>query len=194
MRAFLAVPADPSWSAAAGELASRLRRDLPRASWARPEAWHLTLKFLGEVSEDDAGRLAGELAPLAESLHAGSLPSGGALVLPPRGRPRVLAAGFAASDAGAALEELARRADEAAARLGVEPERRPFRPHVTLARLRDPWPAAAVADFRSAIDAARLPPFRCGACVLYSSRLDPSGAVHTPVRTLEFAGRVEVGA
>jgi len=194
VRAFLAVPADPAWSAAAGQLASRLARDLPRASWTRPEAWHLTLKFLGEVSEDDAGRLAAELAPFAASLRPDSLPSGGALVLPPRGRPRVLAAGFAASDAGAALEELARRADEAAARLGVEPERRPFRPHVTLARLRDPWPAAAVAAFRNAVDAAELPPFRCGACVLYSSRLDPSGAVHTPVRTLEFAGRVEVGA
>ena len=194
MRAFLAVPADPAWSAAAGELAGRLRRDLPRASWTRPDAWHLTLKFLGEVSDDDAERLAGELAPFAASLHAGSLPSGGALVLPPRGRPRVLAAGFAASDAGAALEELARRADDAGERCGIEPERRPFRPHVTFARLRDPWPASAVAAFRGAVDAAALPPFRCGACVLYASRLQPSGAVHTPVRTLEFADRVEVGA
>ena len=77
---------------------------------------------------------------------------------------------------------------------GVEPERRPFRPHVTLARLRDPWPAAAVAAFRAAVDGAALPPYRCGAGVLYASRLHPSGAVHTPVRTLEFAERVEVGA
>jgi len=44
------------------------------------------------------------------------------------------------------------------------------------------------------VDGAELPPFRCAACVLYESRLHPSGAAHTPVRTLEFAERVEVGA
>ncbi|HEX4439235.1 MAG TPA: RNA 2',3'-cyclic phosphodiesterase [Thermoanaerobaculia bacterium] len=194
MRAFLAVPADPAWIAAAGPLAARLRRDLPRASWTRPEAWHLTLKFLGEIPESDAERFAAELAPHAAAAASGSLPPGGPLVLPPRGRPRVLAAGFAPSAAGGALEELARHAEDAAARIGVAPEGRPFRPHVTLARIRDPWPAAAVDAFRSALGEAPLPPFRCDECVLYASRLSPSGAVHTPVRTLAFVSHAEVGA
>jgi 2'-5' RNA ligase len=192
VRAFLAVPADPDWAAAAEPLVARLRRDLPRASWSRPEAWHLTLKFLGEVSEENAVRYAEAIAPIAASAHAGALAAGGPLVLPPRGRPRVLAAGFAPSEAGAALEELARGADEAASRIGVDREGRPFRPHVTFARVRDPWPPSAVEAFRSAVRDAPLPAFRCAECVLYSSRLDPAGAVHTPLREFGFATHAEV--
>src|SRR5262249_34562917 len=121
VRAFLAVPADPAWVAAAEPLAGRLRRDLPRASWARRGAWDLTLKFLGEISQEDAERSAAAMAPLAAASRAGALPPGGALLLPPRGRPRVLAVGFGSSERGAALSELARSADAAAARI-VEPQ------------------------------------------------------------------------
>jgi 2'-5' RNA ligase len=194
VRAFLAVPADPDWAAAAGPVAARLRAESPRASWTRPDAWHLTLKFLGEISAESADRFGDEVSAAASGSRAGALPTAGALILPPRGRPRVLAAGFAPSDAGAALEQLARRADEAGSRIGVEREGRPFRPHVTLARVRDPWPAAAVDAFRRALDGAGLPAFRCGECVLYESRLNPAGAVHTPMKTFAFARRSEVPA
>jgi 2'-5' RNA ligase len=194
VRAFIAIPPDPQWVAAAAPLAARLRVELPRASWTRPDAWHLTLKFLGEVSEEDADRFAAELAPLAASAHAGALPHGGAMLLPPGRRARVLAAGFAPSETGAALEGLAGRADAAAERIGVERERRPFRPHVTLARVREPWPTRSLDAFREAVDGARLPAYRCAACVLYSSRLNPAGAIHTPLRTLPLAGAAEVRA
>lgn len=194
MRAFLAVPTDPAWAAAAAPLAARLRADLPRASWTRSEAWHLTLKFLGDVSEEDASRFGDAVASACAGARPGALPTGGALVLPPRGRPRVLAVDFAPSDAGAALEELARRADAAAAGIGVEREDRPFRAHVTLARVRDPWPSGAVAAFRERVDGAGLPAFRCADCVLFSTRLDPAGAVHTPIRTFTFGAVAEVRA
>lgn len=194
MRAFLAVPADPAWAAAAAPVAARLRAESPRASWTRADAWHLTVKFLGEVSEENARGFGDDVAAAASESRSGALPTAGALVLPPRGRPRVLAAGFAPSDVGAALAELARRADQAAARIGVEREGRSFRPHVTLARVRDPWPAAAVEAFRRALDGAGLPAFRCERCVLYESRLNPLGAVHTPLRTFAFGSPSEASA
>jgi 2'-5' RNA ligase len=106
----------------------------------------------------------------------------------------VLAAGFAPSETGAGLEELARRADAAGVRIGVEREGRAYRPHVTLARVRDPWPAGAVDAFRRALDAAGLPAFRCDECVLYESRLNPAGAVHTPLRSFAFGRCSEVSA
>jgi 2'-5' RNA ligase len=79
-------------------------------------------------------------------------------------------------------------------RIGVEREGRAFRPHVTLARIRDPWPSGAVAAFRERLDAAALPPFRCAECVLYSSRLNPAGAVHTAIRTFALGTSSRVGA
>ena len=194
MRTFFAVPVDPEWASAAEGLAARLRAESPRASWTRPEAWHLTLKFLGEVSEEDAARFGDDVAAACAQARPGALPTSGSLVLPPRGRARVLAAGFAPSESGDALGELARAADAAAERIGVERERRPFRPHVTLARIRDPWPAAAVAAFCERLDGAGLPPFRCAECVLYASRLSPAGAVHTPLRAFPLGAPVGVGA
>jgi 2'-5' RNA ligase len=77
------------------------------------------------------------------------------------------------------VERLAARAEAQARALGLEREDRPFRPHVTLARLRARWPAAAVDQFRSTVGSWPLPGWRAERCVLYASQLGPSGAVHT---------------
>ena len=74
-------------------------------------------------------------------------------------------------------------------RSGLPPRTVPFQPHVTLARVRDPWPASAVESFRTGRRRVELPPWPVRSCVLFESRLEPSGAVHTPLRTFAFAGR-----
>lgn len=195
MRAFLAVPPDPAWVEGAGRLAGKLRGSLPKASWTRPEAWHLTLKFLGEVEAEAAERLADDVASIAGEAAAMRLEKGGAVVFPPRGRPRVLGLGFVPSPGVAALESFAAAVEAAARRAGLPADERPFHPHLTLARLRDPWTAAAVEEFRRDVDGWELAPWDARSCVLYESRLEPSGAVHTPLRALAFAGaRQAVGA
>ncbi len=192
MRAFVAAPADSAWVESADRLASPLRATLPRASWTRPAAWHLTLRFLGEIGPEAADRLLQRLQPVAESAPAHRLTHAGAVVLPPRGRPRVLGLGFATSEA---LSALARGIEGAVRGAGLAPEDRPFHPHVTLARLRDPWPAPAVEAFRREADGWTLPAWNVKACVLFESRLDPAGAVHVPVRTFALAvAAKEIGA
>jgi RNA 2',3'-cyclic 3'-phosphodiesterase len=95
----------------------------------------------------------------------------------------------------ASLESLWRAAGEAARRIGLPPEHRSFHPHLTLARVRDPWPRSAVDLFWAEVEGCSLPPWRFSSCVLFSSRLDPAGAVHTPIRTWELtAAGQEVGA
>ena len=84
MRVFLAVPPDPDWIERAHALVERLRRDSPPASWTRPESWHLTLKFLGEVSEETAATFGRAIDPALAAASPGSLASGGALLLPGR--------------------------------------------------------------------------------------------------------------
>jgi RNA 2',3'-cyclic 3'-phosphodiesterase len=189
VRVFFAVPSDPEWVESARRLAERLRPGCPKASWTRPESWHLTLKFLGEISEDDAARFAGEAesAGLAE-VPGGELATSGPVAFPARGRPRVLGVGV---NVIPALERLWRVAERAAGILGMPRENRPFHPHVTLARVRDPWPASAVEQFRTAVGDWRFPAWRFSECVLFRSRLDPAGAVHTPLKTWELAGAAQ---
>jgi len=195
VRAFLAVPPDPAWTESVGPLAGPLRASLPRASWTRADAWHLTLKFLGEISPSQAERLADDFASIAGEAGPMVLAKGDAVVFPPRGRPRVLGVGFAPSPGVTALESLAEAAEAAVRRSGLAPEDRRFHPHLTLARLREPWSSPAVEAFRRQIAAWELPPWEARSCVLYESRLAPSGASHTPIRTFPFAGaRQAVGA
>ena len=194
MRAFLAVPPDPAWAARVEERVRGLRPSLPSASWTRPESWHLTLRFFPEISGEAAQRCADETFRAA-GVSAAELPTGGSVVFPPRGRARVLGLGFAPSSGVSALEILATVAEAAARGVGAAPEERGYHPHVTLARIRSPWPHAAVERFRSEVDGWELPSFHAGAIVLYESRLGPSGAAHTPLRTFELAlPRQEVGA
>ena len=189
MRVFLAVPSDPAWTDRARALVDRLRRDSPPASWTRPESWHLTLKFLGEVSEETAEAFGRAIEPALAAATAGSLAYGGALLLPGRGRPRVLGAGFAEGSGGlASLADVASAAERASRSLGGEPETRAFRPHVTFARLRAPWPREAVERYASEADAWSFPDWPVRRCVLYQSRLAPTGAIHTSLHEWALAG------
>jgi len=181
MRTFLAVPGDPDWCASARGFVARWRPTLPPASWSKPESWHLTLRFLGEIEEATAVRFADAIAA-AGPLPEVELPPGGPVVFPPHGRPRVAGIGFAPGDALEALTGVARSAERAARAIGCAPEERPFRPHVTLARMREPWPRGGVEAFRAAARDWPFPAWPVRAIVLYESRLHPSGAVHTPLR------------
>lgn len=192
MRAFVAVPGDPEWTESARAFCARSRPGLPPASWTKPESWHLTLRFLGEIEEAAAARFAEAVAAAAGALEETSLPPGGPVVFPPRGRPRVVGIGFAPGPGLEAIASVARAAERAARSIGCAPEDRAFRPHVTLARLREPWSARSVEAFRAAASGWPFPAWRVCGLVLYSSRLLPSGAVHTPVR--EWRAAVPAGS
>ena len=190
MRAFLAIPPDPEWAAHVAERLGPLRPSMPPASWTRPESWHMTLRFFADIEPEAAERCAEETFFAAGRSTGGELVFGGSIAFPPKGRPRILGLGFAPSPALAALETLARDAEAAARRVGERPEERGFHPHVTLARIRSPWPRGAVERFRGEADAWKLLPFRLSGVVLFQSRLGPSGATHTPLRTFSWEQEV----
>jgi RNA 2',3'-cyclic 3'-phosphodiesterase len=115
-----------------------LRAAWPGLRWTSPDAWHLTLAFLGEVSEETAAALAPRLERAAHRHPALSLSFGPGGAFPVPGRARVLWAGI--DGEGVALTALARSVAAGARRAGAAApdEGRKFRPHVTLARCRQP--------------------------------------------------------
>ncbi len=188
MRVFVAVPRDPAWSESARAFVATLRPASPDAAWTRPAAWHLTIKFLGNAPAKALEIFARALEPAATALPSGTLIAGPATVFPPRGPARVLGLGFERTLTLEALETFAAAAELEARSLGLQREERPFHPHVTFARLRSAWPPQAVERFRRAASQWRFPEFPVRACVLYASRLEPGGAVHTPIAEWPFAG------
>ena len=166
MRLFIALDLP---AATRAELAAWADRAAPPAVRRVPaENLHVTLAFLGSRSGDEAAAARALLPALARPL--GELRVTGALWLPPR-RPGVLSVALAADETLAALhDELVAALAEA---IGFVPERRRFRPHVTVGRVaRD-----ARIDTRPALQppAPQLT-FPARAVVLYRSRTSPQGA------------------
>ena len=143
-----------------------------------PEGAHLTLKFLGTV---DAGRIPGlqaALSALGPAVAPFAVELRGVGGFPDLQAPRALWAGV--SSGVDDLSALAHRVDEACAARGFPRERRPFSPHLTVARLRD---SATTEDRRragavlAAADYAGAA-FTVDAFRLIKSTLTPSGPVY----------------
>ncbi len=194
MRAFFGIPADAAWIERGREICDAIRALLPPASWTRPESWHVTVKFLGEITQEQADRFCAALEPSVGGLGEGALIATGTALFPSRVRPRVLGVGFRDGPMFEAIVRLAQAAEVAARAIGCPEDGRAFHPHVTLARLRNRWPAGAVAAFERATASWTFPPWRVTSSVLYRSRLDPTGAVHTPVRRWEAVAADEARA
>jgi len=138
-------------------------------------SFHVTLAFLGHRPEEDVAAVGGVLAGLA-AREPPALALGDGLLLPPR-RARVLT--VALEDASGALGALQAEVSQGLAGAGLyEPEARPFRPHVTVARLR----SGARAPRTIAAAPERIA-FRAGAVVLYRSHVGRGGARYEPLVT-----------
>jgi 2'-5' RNA ligase len=150
-----------------------------------PDALHVTLAFLGPRPPADVAAIERVLA--AESGGpAPRLALGDALLLPPR-RARVLCADL--EDPDGTLAALQARVSEGLAAAGVyTPEKRPFRAHATVARLR---PRARAPRAVAAQPAALA--FRGEAVTLYASRLHPSGARYEALCRAPLATRLADG-
>jgi 2'-5' RNA ligase len=145
-----------------------------------PGALHLTLCFLGSRPVHEIEAIGSALSSCAASV--GELSVGAPLWLPPR-RPRVLA--VEVHDSGEGLLRLQRIATQAISQAsGWEPERRRFRAHITVARVREGRAAKRrPPGGRLALPATPQLRFTPEAIVLYRSRLDPAGATYEALAT-----------
>ncbi|WP_051630691.1 RNA 2',3'-cyclic phosphodiesterase [Afifella pfennigii] len=158
----LELPADIAFSL------SLLRGGLPGARWIDPENYHMTLRFIGDVDHNIAHEVAGTLARVSRpsfKLALAGLGSFGSR------KPHSLWAGVAPSQE---LKELQADLERRLQRLGLEPDRRKFTPHVTLARLKTAS-QAEVAAYLTLRGDFRTPPFKVGRFVLLSSRASKGG-------------------
>jgi len=173
MRLFYAVDVE------AGErLRSLLRelRPIPGAKVVSPDSLHITLRFLGEQDEAIIPRLCDALEAAMEGEAPFSMALRSLGCFPGERRPRVIWAGV---EDGGALSRIAQRLEERLQGLGVPGEDRPFRPHLTLARLKRPDPA--LMESLSCWQGEELGAMTVSELRLKSSVLSPQGAVHRDV-------------
>jgi RNA 2',3'-cyclic 3'-phosphodiesterase len=177
MRSFIAIDLPEGILAALARQQQSFRPACRDARWTRPEGIHLTLKFLGEVSDAQLKAVTEALAGLG-AFENFPVEVRGFGFFPDARRPRVFWAGVEAPEA---LVRLAARAEEAMEKLGFAREQRTFNPHLTLARFPSPRPQPELAALAERQKDLSLGRFEVSEFFLFESKLSPQGAAYRKV-------------
>jgi 2'-5' RNA ligase len=184
MRLFIATSFPAAVMQPLNERIAQVKPKLAQASWVRSESQHLTFAFLGEQDET----LLARLAPALETTLAG-LPRFDARLLgcgffPNPRRARVGWVGLSPEEPFVAVADAVRSVVTAA---GVALDEAKFKPHLTLMRIRDPWPRACIEMFEKSLGSYESEPFEVNGVTLYRSQLNPNGAIHTPLHMFSLS-------
>ena len=185
-RIFVAVALAPALLAAVSGMRARLAEAESTLRWVPPENLHFTLKFLGGITPPQLAGVVAAAREVAARTQRFSITLAGLGAFPSARRPRVVWAGV--SSGADHLVALAEHLDVVLRPAHASREDRPFRPHLTIARVRD---AAPVRDLSKEIDALRELEWGCqtvGAICVMESHLRPSGAVYQPVEEVWLRG------
>ncbi len=187
VRAFIAIEVPPAIRQAIHQKTSSLRAELGAlVRWTSPENIHLTMKFLGDISAEHADLLHQTLRAQAHTVPEFTIHVGGLGAFPKLKRARVLWIGVKAP---AELEALSRRIESACARLGSEPDKRGFSPHLTIGRIRQDASLLDEQRIGRALAATKIDSLgtaRVDSLHLFKSDLKPEGAVYTKLFSAPF--------
>lgn len=168
-------------SAVARRLAAEPGGDAVR--WARPEAYHVTLRFLGPTPRTQVPVLAAAVRSAVAGSAPFSLRLGPLHGFPSLRRPRVVVLDLEPADPVVAL---AAKVEAAVVASGFAPEERAFHPHVTLGRVRERSRRAPLLDAR--LGPADPAPFDVSSIVFFQSVLAPGGSRYTPLERIALGG------
>jgi len=179
VRAFLAIPLGDELKRKLTQLQRQLAENLPGASWPRPDNLHLTLRFFGDVTHEDLEKIRVSMLSIEGFQQAFEVRVAGLGAFPHPRRPRVIWVGLSPA---ALLQKLYLQLQSSLAQAGVAQEARPFKPHLTIGRLRHFGPD--MSQMIASTGNLCCGTLRVDQLVLYQSRLLPGGAEHLPLYTL----------
>jgi 2'-5' RNA ligase len=178
MRVFVAVDISEEARQLAAERIKILRTEFSdlRVGWDKPEKLHLTLKFLGEISEEKLPQIIAATQNALNGIAPFHLAIESQGAFPPRGAPRVLWLGV--KDKTQKLDEIQKRLETEFEQIGFERERRNFKPHLTVARLKEPSNSIRLTELHLKTEFPTII-FDVSEIAVYKSDLHPTGSVYT---------------
>lgn len=187
MRAFVSIHLPDSLKKQLGNLQQKLRPQLPMVRWISAKNSHLTLKFLGDIREEDLPRVDEALRPIAEDTLPFTMEFQGIGQFPPRGALSVLWVGIRKGNRE--LVELEKRIRKAFTSGRVPFDGKPFSPHITLGRI--PRGKPVFWQPPNEVQSQQHGSMPVEGYSLMQSHLHPKGAVHTEVIGYELNPRAE---
>jgi RNA 2',3'-cyclic 3'-phosphodiesterase len=187
IRSFLAIDPPEEILKGIDAVQRRLRKLIERdIRWVRPEGIHLTLKFFRDIIAADVTNIAAVAEKATEKERPFSLAIRGAGVFPDPHRPRVLWLGM--NGDVERLLAFQKGLDQALHEIGFLREERPFRPHLTVARIKSSRGLIGLVRALEKNEEYSAGRFVASGLSLMQSELTPRGAVYTKLKWFPFAG------
>lgn len=191
IRAFIAIDLPPHIQQKLGEVLDQLKQPETRAvRWVPAKNIHLTIKFLGDVSQANLEILTKLLKSEVGRFRPFEVRVGGLGAFPSMRRPRVVWVGV---EAPPTLPAMQHSIEAGTVRLGYAAEDRPFSPHLTLGRVAhnaSPDEVRSVADVLVGLKVGELGTALVDHVRLFRSDLQPGGAIYTPLYTTRLGNTI----
>jgi len=177
LRAFIAISLPESVLQAIVNVQETLKESGLKIRWVRQEGIHLTIKFLGDIDRADVERIHSAMQQVTQVFSPLVLQGEGVGVFPDLKRPRVVWVGV--SGEIKVLRALQRELEDQLDGLGFTKEKRSFKGHLTLGRIKGRTDGVKLGEALRALGDFRTNPFTVQSVVLFQSDLRPDGAVYT---------------
>jgi len=181
LRAFIAVDFPPDMIEKIGKIIQYFKKQLPKngVKWVSAEKLHLTIKFMGELPEKKLPAVRSIIQDAALTQPAFKIGIQGLGMYPNQSKPRVIWLGITGKEP---LTSLHRILDHSLEEAGIQPERRKFSPHLTLARIRrgsDQETVREIGKTLSQFKVDSLGVIPVEHISFYKSTLTPKGPIYT---------------
>ncbi len=184
LRLFIAIELDDKVKQALDILQERLKRELPGLRWVKPNNIHLTLKFLGYTEEDKLPRLKEIVSKAAEETQSFTVTFSGLGAFPNTRNPRIIWVGV--KEMSGALQTIVERLEKQVTALGLEAEKRSYKPHLTLGRVKERVGRKNFTDILAPFKNEDVGRVVVGEISLIRSDLTPKGPIYTTVHSAKL--------
>jgi len=186
MRVFIAIELSPEIKDSLSTIQSHLKYSGVDVKWVTTDNIHLTLKFLGDITEETCEKIISVLNGIGKSTRPFEIGIKDIGVFPNINYPRVIWVGL--GKGAAESKALAQDIADGILKLGFQKEPRPFAPHLTIGRVRSPKNKEAL---KEKVSTAQIPvtrPCLASSIALFQSTLSSKGPVYTKLHESALAG------
>ncbi|NWF93330.1 MAG: RNA 2',3'-cyclic phosphodiesterase [Syntrophaceae bacterium] len=182
IRSFLAIQLPKTILKKIDEIQEDLKSSRADVKWVNSDHIHLTLKFFGNIEESRIDPIVKSIERLIQNRSPFSLKVRGMGAFPHAKNPRVIWMGLA--DGKEILAGFQRELEMRLQEIGFETEGRPFRPHLTLGRMRSAKGKDELIGRMEKYREGEFGDFQVERIVLFRSDLRPAGPIYTPLRQM----------
>lgn len=184
IRAFIAIELSPQIKEELSKVQTDLKAVGADVKWTKPQSMHLTLKFLGNITQEkveEIKKVLGGISSRHKPFDISLFKIGG---FPKLEYPRVIWVGI---DKGCSeAEAIAKDLEEELSQIGFEKEKRPFAAHLTLGRVKSPKGRSELVSKIVALDFTPSASCRVDRVILFQSTLTSKGSIYTPLHQQNF--------